>query len=63
MTIDRHTPYDELPEWMSIDEVRAYLDTGRSATYEAARSGKWPLLKVGRIERVHKSAFAPQDPR
>jgi excisionase family DNA binding protein len=57
-TITRHTPYADLPEWMTIEEVMAYLAIGRTRAYESAKSGGWTLLKAGRLIRVHKSAFA-----
>lgn len=60
--VTRHTPYDDLPEWLLMDEVMAYLDMGRTATYDAANSGQWGrVLRGGRLMRVHKSAFAPAD--
>jgi excisionase family DNA binding protein len=59
--ITRHTAYDDLPEWLSIDEVQAYLDVKRTCAYDAARSGHWRLLKVGRLVRVHKSTFVSTD--
>jgi hypothetical protein len=58
--ITRHTAYDDLPEWLSIDEVRAYLDIKRTCAYEAAQSGQWGrVMRAGRCVRVHRSAFAP----
>jgi excisionase family DNA binding protein len=57
--VTRHTPYDDLPEWLSIDEVQAYLDIKRTCAYEAARSGQLGRVqKAGRQVRVHKSVFA-----
>jgi excisionase family DNA binding protein len=61
MSVDRHTPYRDLPEWLSVEEIRTYLAIGRTAAYDALRTQTWPTLKVGRLVRVHKSAFAPKD--
>jgi excisionase family DNA binding protein len=61
MKIDRFTEYGDLPQWLSVEEVQAYLELGRTAAYDAAKSGKWRVLKAGRLVRVHKSSFAPQD--
>ena len=61
ITVTRYTPFDDLPEWLSIEEVQEYLDIGRTCAYEAARSGKWRVLKAGRLIRVHRSAFASED--
>jgi excisionase family DNA binding protein len=57
--VDRYTTFDELPEWLTVEEIQKHLSTGRTATYEAVRSGKWRVMKAGRLVRVHKSAFAP----
>ena len=57
--VTRHTAYCDLPEWMSIDEIRRYLDIGRTAAYELARAERWQVLRAGKLIRVHKSAFAP----
>lgn len=59
--VTRHTPFDKLPEWLTVEEIQELLHTGRTATYDAVRSGKWRVLKAGRLIRVHKSAFAPED--
>jgi excisionase family DNA binding protein len=60
-SITRTTPYDELPEWLSVEEVQQYLAIGRTSAYEAAKSGKWKVLRAGRLVRVHKQAFKPND--
>jgi excisionase family DNA binding protein len=58
--VTRHTTHDELPEWLTAEETQVYLNLGRTAVYDAMRSGKWPVLRVGKLRRVHKSAFAPE---
>jgi excisionase family DNA binding protein len=60
MPVDRLTRFRDLPEWMSVEEVMAYLDIGRTTAYDAARSGGWRVLKVGRMIRVHRSTFAEE---
>lgn len=60
-TITRYTPYSELPEWLSIEEVQAHLGIKRTLAYELAGSGKWKTLKAGRLVRVHRSNFAVTD--
>ena len=58
--VTRHTPWHDLPEWLSVEELRVFLGIGRTAAYDALRSQGWPTLKVGRLVRVHKSALAPE---
>jgi len=59
--VSRFTPFSDLPEWLTPEEVQAHLELGRTATYDAAASGKWRVLKAGRLIRIHKSNFAPAE--
>ena len=43
---------------LTIEEVGRILHTARNATYEAARRGDFPTVKVGRLIRVPVVAFA-----
>lgn len=52
-----------IPEWetrtvLSIEEVALILGLGRSATYESARRGELPTLRLGRRILVPVSAFS-----
>ena len=42
---------------MSIDEVAKELGISRALTYDAARKGEIPVLRVGRRLLVPRSAF------
>ena len=55
--ITRRTPFEELPEWMSPDECRAYLGLGRSLIYDELRRGELHCVKFGRVIRVPKAAL------
>jgi hypothetical protein len=54
MAIDRSTPFDQLPAYLTPEEVQAYLALGRSSAYEfARRRGK----RFGRLLRVPREAL------
>jgi hypothetical protein len=41
------------PKTMTVPEAgREYFDLGRNASYEAARRGDIPTIKIGRLLRV-----------
>jgi excisionase family DNA binding protein len=45
------TPLD-LPAVLTVEEAASVLRIGRSAAYQAARSGDLPTIKIGRAIRV-----------
>jgi excisionase family DNA binding protein len=45
---------DDLPEFLTPEELAVAFRTGRSATYDAIRRGDFPHIKVGRLIRVPK---------
>jgi hypothetical protein len=41
------------PKTMTVPEAgRVYFDLGRNASYEAARRGEIPTIRIGRLLRV-----------
>lgn len=38
-TIDRHTRFDDLPEFLTVAEVQRYLDLSRNGAYGLIREG------------------------
>ncbi len=48
------TPYELLPEYLTVAELQHYLSIGRSAAYDFARRRG---VKIGRLRRVPKSAL------
>jgi len=56
-TVAPETPHDQLPEWLSPEEVRAYLRVSRSTIYELLRRGEIPHVRFGRLMRIPKAAL------
>ena len=47
------------PKTLTVPEAgRVYFDLGRNASYEAARRGEIPTIKIGRLLRVPSSKLA-----
>lgn len=55
--IDRRTPVEELPEFLSPEEFRAYVGISRSTVYELLRKAEIPHVKFGRCIRIPKAAL------
>ena len=55
--IDRRTPIDALPEFLSPEEFRAYVGISRSTMYDLLRRDAIPHVKFGRCIRIPKSAL------
>ncbi len=55
--ITRSTPYDDLPEFLTPDEFRAYIGIGRSTMYDLLRREDVPHVKFGRCIRIPKTAL------
>lgn len=58
--VTRSTPYSALPEWLTADDVAAYLGISRNATYEYLRRGDIPSRRIGRVIRVPRAALQPE---
>ncbi len=57
-----------MTEWLTLDELAAYLKRGRSTLYKMARNGLIPASKIGRSWRFDRDAIdawlrqqSPQD--
>ncbi len=57
LVVSRRTRIEELPEFLSPQEVSAFLKIGRTAIYEAIRRGELTHLRYGRIIRIPKAAL------
>ena len=55
--IDRRTPVEALPEFLSPDEFRIYVGLSRSTVYDLLRRDEIPHVKFGRCIRIPKSAL------
>ena len=43
------------PEWMTVEEVAAWLRVSRDSVYRWVRAGRLPALKVAGAIRVHRA--------
>lgn len=55
--ITRKTRFEDLPDFLSVEETRAYLGLGRSTLYEVLRRGELPCQRFGRIIRIPRAAL------
>ncbi|MGH7926425.1 MAG: helix-turn-helix domain-containing protein, partial [Candidatus Binatia bacterium] len=46
-----------MAEWLTLDELAAYLKRGRSTLYKMARNGQIPASKIGRSWRFDRAAI------
>ena len=56
--IDRTVPYDRLPEFLTPDELRAYLGLSRNGVYALLQRDEIPHVRFGRLIRIPKTALA-----
>jgi excisionase family DNA binding protein len=55
--VGRRTPSGQLPLLLTIRDVEAELQLGRTRTYELIRSGQLPVIRLGRAVRVPREAL------
>ena len=53
--IGRSTAFEDLPEYLTPEEVRVYLNLGRNQTYDWLRT--LPCIRCGRLIRVPKAVL------
>ena len=56
--VNRSSRFDDLPDWLEVEHVGAYLGLGRTATYELIRAGEIPHKRFGRKIRMPQEAVA-----
>lgn len=49
--------YDQLPDWITVEELARYLRIGLSCAYELVRSGEIPSRRFGRLIRINRSSL------
>ena len=49
--------FDDLPEMVTVEEMRAFLRISRNAAYELVKSGAIRSAKFGRLIRIPKQAL------
>jgi excisionase family DNA binding protein len=57
ITITRQTRFEELPDFLSVEETRTYLSLGRSTMYELLRRKDLCAVRFGRVIRIPKIAL------
>jgi excisionase family DNA binding protein len=55
--VTRSTRFEELPDFLTVEEARTYLGLGRSTLYELLRCKELPCVRFGRVIRVPRSAI------
>jgi excisionase family DNA binding protein len=53
--ITRYTPWVDLPEYLTPQELQAYLGLGKTNVYESIKN--LPHLRMGRLIRIPKDAL------
>jgi len=57
LTLDRRMPLSDLPEFLTPDEVGAYLELSRNTVYDLVRREEIAHVKFGRSIRIPKAAL------
>jgi excisionase family DNA binding protein len=55
--ITRETKWEMLPDYLTPEEARAYLNLGRSALYDLVRKGELPAVRFGKALRIPREAL------
>jgi len=57
MHVTRNTPFDELPQFLSVEEFRIWVGIGRSCAYDLLRREEILSVRFGRVVRIPKAAL------
>jgi excisionase family DNA binding protein len=55
--------YDDLPDFMTVEELAAWLRLGCNTAYEIVRRGDVPHVRFGRSIRIPKTALLIATPK
>ncbi len=55
--VTRHTPHEDLPEYLSPAELQVVLDLSRNVVYDLLQRGQIPSVRFGRQIRTPKVAL------
>lgn len=55
--VSRHTPPELLPQFLSVEEFRAFIGIGRSTAYDMLRRGAIPSIRLGRVVRIPREGL------
>ena len=53
MTITRHTPLEDLPEFLTPEEYQAFLGISRAKAYADIKAGHVRAEQFGRLWLIH----------
>jgi excisionase family DNA binding protein len=56
--LSRKTPVEQLPEFLTPEELTAYLQLSRNTVYELLRTQQIQSVRFGRTIRIPKSALS-----
>jgi excisionase family DNA binding protein len=57
MATDALDEVREVPEWMTVREVGAYLGICKPLSYKVVKQPGFPLLRAGRAWRINRAQF------
>jgi excisionase family DNA binding protein len=55
--ITRQTRFEDLPDFLSVEETRTYLDLGRSTMYDLLRRKEMAHVRFGRRILIPRAAL------
>jgi excisionase family DNA binding protein len=55
--ITRDTKWEMLPDYLTPEEARAYLNLGRTTLYDLVKRGKLPAVRFGKVLRIPREAL------
>jgi excisionase family DNA binding protein len=55
--ITRDTKWEMLPDFLTPEEARAYLNLGRTTVYDLVRRGELPAVRFGKMLRIPREAL------
>ena len=56
--ITRHTPLDDLPELLRVEEAATWLDVSRGIVYDLVKRRDLRGVRFGRLLRIPREALA-----
>jgi excisionase family DNA binding protein len=56
LVVTPQTPLEDLPQFLTVEELRAFLRIGRSSAYDLIRRGIMPAIRWGRTVRIPREA-------
>ncbi len=57
MKVTPQTPFENLPQFLTVEKWRIFVRIGRSAAYDLIRRGIVPSVRFGRTVRIPKEGL------